>query len=170
MRTRIQATSRQNLGRRGRRASYRLASQPADTNHPRSTTSPDETRNANRRVGIASVRGRSQGGGWWGGWRSPPPWPVASWRSLPLSQQLLMAARRAFAGDGMGIGGVGLEGRRGERGQKDSAVEEGKSSSNGLVLGVASERRRTRGWGTMANSAQLARGPPRMERSKIPQQ
>jgi len=122
MRTRIQATSRQNLGRRGWRASYRLASQPADTNHPRSTTSPDETRNANRRVGIASVRGRSQGGDWWGGWRSPPPWPVASWRSLPISQQLRMAGRRAFAGDGMGIGGVGL----GERGKGAKGLSRGR--------------------------------------------
>lgn len=134
---------------------------------PGSATIATETSDAEKRVGIASVRGRSRGGGWWGGWRSPPPWPVASSRSLP-SQQLRMAAARVRRRRDweFGIGDFGCAegrvGREGGKSQKDSAVGEGKSSSNALVLGVASERRRVTSLVQRRLRPKLARGPARI--------
>lgn len=139
-------TTCHNLGRRGDPISCHLVSQPTETNHPRSATVPNETRDADKHVGIGSVRGRSRGGGWWGGWNSPRPWPVASLRSLLLSAA---AHGRGARSPDTGLGSVWFGGKGGKAGKgqkartlRDSNVRERKSSSNALVLGVASDRRR----------------------------
>ena len=158
-------TTCHNLGRWGDWVSCRPVSQPAETNRPRSATIPNETRDAEKRAGIASVRGRSRGGGWWGDWRSPRPWPVASLRSL-LCQQLRMAAaarvRRIRDLDPVWFGGRGGKKARTRRTLPWKRGSRNRMPSCSVLLRNEGGSRLHEA-GTTTTSAQLAKGPPRIE-------